>query len=114
MPEKIPRKHAIPVQEFNSLLAGFYADADPSDRLGETEFGDTPWLWVKFLGNRYFLNADSTAAGVGRYLELVKGSAGSLAWTTVLDEGGTTKNRVAFGPGAETIPGFHFYRADVD
>jgi hypothetical protein len=109
MIDGVRRTHAMSVDDFNDLLAEFHASAEPGEVVGADDYGQAPWLWVKLMGNRYHLNADSTAEGVGRYLALLKQHGPRLTWTLVSNETG----QVAFGPEKTVIPGFNFYRADM-
>lgn len=109
MIERIRKAAAISVDALNTALAEFHEYAAPGETLaGPAEYGPTDWIWVKRLGNRYYLNADTTAEGVGVYLKLVTEHGPKLAWSVVANERGRM-NKVAFGPARTVIPGFYFY-----
>ncbi|HSU14630.1 hypothetical protein [Longimicrobium sp.] len=113
MMERVRRTNAISVEDLNAALAEFHEEGVDGETIaGANEEGPADWIWVKWLGNRYYLNGDTTWEGVGEYLELVKKHGSGLAWSLVPNGRGEI-NQVAFGPAKTVIPGFHFYRADT-
>ena len=100
-------KTAVSKSDFHTQLEAFLGSG--RDRVGDVKYGQTAWTWVKSLGNRYFLNADSTAEGVKAYLALVEEHGADLKWSVVMNERGR-ENKAAFGPDKQTVEGFYFYR----
>ena len=107
--EHVPRRSPLARDEFHDLLRRWHADADPADRVrddaGEDEEahdGDD-WVWVKFLGNRYYLHADTTCEAVGRYLEHLAAAGESIRWQAA--PGGVV------AVGGEPVEGFVLVRA---
>jgi len=66
-------------------------------------------VWVKQLGWRYYLNADTTRDGVVKYIRLLDEAGGKLSWSVVPNERGV-ESKVAFGKERIVIPGFYLYR----
>jgi hypothetical protein len=101
------RDTAISREEFHAALADFIEGGKAT--VGDPRYGRTAWIWVDDLGHRYHLNADTTAAGVAIYLDLLRRSGGDLPWSVVANERGV-ENKAAFGPEKWVIEGFHLYR----
>jgi hypothetical protein len=112
MIDRIPRPDAVKVDAFNDVLTEFADYAVAGSVIGSVEYGGADWVWVKHLGNRYYLNADTTLEGVRNYLALLDKHGPRLTWSVVENARGR-RNKVAFGTGAEVIEGFYFYRADT-
>ncbi|HYW05387.1 MAG TPA: hypothetical protein VE913_00445, partial [Longimicrobium sp.] len=109
--EHVPRKEAIARDRFHDILRAWFDESDAGELVGDTDVYDgTDWVWVKFLGNRYHLNADTTHEGVGGYLQLVAAHGETLSWSAVAGARGKV-NKVAFGPDGITVPDFNLYRA---
>lgn len=98
---------AINRPEFHRALADFLESG--SATVGDARFGHTPWVWVKHLGHKYYLNADSTAVGVAAYLSLVEAAEGDLLWS-VLENATGQETKAAFGPDQAVVQGFYLYR----
>lgn len=106
--QRVTRERPISRREFELALMAWVGRAQPHDTIGDTSRrGQTPWVHVRVDGTDYYLNADSTRAGVSRYLGLLAVDP-VLTWVVVANRRGR-KNKVAFGPTLETIPGFYFY-----
>lgn len=101
------RDTALARPEFHRALADFLQSGKAT--IGDASFGQTAWVWVKHQGNRYHLNADSTAAGVAAYLSLVETLGEDLQWSVVENARGR-KNRAGFGPDEAVVEGFYLYR----
>jgi len=108
MIDKNTSAEALSRREFDSELREWLGYSD-SPFIGDAErFGGRAWLWVRQLGWRYYLNADTTREGVAEYVRLLD-KAGKLSWSVVPNEKGV-ENKVAFGPDQIVIPGFYLYR----
>lgn len=110
MIERIPRASAISRDAFHDLLAQWYEESAEGETIGDgSKYGGNDWIWVKFLGNRYHLSADTTRDGVRAYLSLLEAHP-KMPWAVVPNERGNP-NKVAFGPDRIVYPGFYLYRA---
>lgn len=98
---------AVSRDKFHTALADFITGGAAT--VGDVRFGQTPWIWISYLGHTYYLNSDSTAAGVAKYLDLLQRSGGDLPWSVVANERGI-EDKVAFGPEQWVIDGFHLHR----
>jgi len=105
--KRTPSDAALTKPEFHARLRAFLATG--REVIAPGERANAPWVWVKSLGNRYYLNADSTRDGVAAYIARVDAEGDSIRWFTVQNERGR-ENKVAFGEDQEVIPGFYFYR----
>lgn len=74
-------------------------------------YSGRPWLRVRAGSTLCHLNADTSRAGVQRFLELVREHGGDLEWRVVANQRGKV-NRVAFGPAAERVKKFYLYTDD--
>ena len=103
------RESAIRRNEFHEALQA-WLDESLENCVGDPDsHGGLAWLWVRHGGDRFYLNADSTRAGIRRYMRLVEESGGDPRWTM---EGSTPgiRDRVAVSDRREVIEGFDFYR----
>jgi hypothetical protein len=112
--EHVPRKAPLTRDEFHAALRAWHADAmdddvirPPPSRYEEVYDGDD-WVWVKHLGNRFYLHADTSFPGVTRYLELLAAEGESLRWQA---PAGSGEREVVFGAGCVAIEGFRLLRA---
>ena len=111
--EHVPRRSAIPRDEFHDALRAWHADASEGEVIRETSTSDEDlydgddWVWVKHLGNRFYLHADTTRAGIGRYLEILDSEGDSIRWSAAP---GTGDRPVAIGAAGEVIDEFRLYR----
>lgn len=106
----ISKDEALTQESFHSELEEWYTESEPGAVIGDArKYGGKAWVWVRHLGNRYHLNADTTYEGVGEYLALLREQHGKLSWSVVENERGV-KNKVALGPGKQVVPGFYLYR----
>ncbi len=54
------------------------------DRIGDSKYGGTPWLWVvSRSGELCHLNADTKESGVQRYITLLDAMGEKLEWMPV-------------------------------
>ena len=103
------RESAVRREEFHQALKTWLDDS-LNDRIGEPEsHSGGAWFWVRHGGDHFYLNADSSRAGIRQYLRTVTASGGNPVWSTRTDEAGI-RERVAVGPKGEVIDGFEFYR----
>ena len=93
--------------EFHEALRAFLATG--AHVLAPGEHAQTPWVWVKSLGHKYYLHADSTREGIQGYVALVDEMGDNLCWCAVANERGR-QNKAAFGPEKVIVPGFYLYR----
>jgi hypothetical protein len=93
---------------FHAVLRSFL-DAQ-GEVLAELEAGHTPWLWVRSLGNDFYLHADTTREGVSLYLDLAKDFGENLKWSVIESTRGQM-TKVAFGPDCTVISGFYMYKS---
>lgn len=111
--EHVPRRSAIPRDEFHEALRAWHADASDGEVIRETSTSDEDlydgddWVWVKHLGNRFYLHADTTHAGIERYLDLLDAEGDAIRWSAAP---GTGDRPVAIGADGEIIPEFRLYR----
>lgn len=110
MLEKVGKRQAIDREQLHERLRGWEVAAGDEDVIGDVtrNQGRTAWIWVRVGDSRYRLHADTTRAGVRRYLALLNEHGEALAWTVVLSERGR-HTKVAFCPEREVIPGFFLY-----
>lgn len=111
--EHVPRKSALPRDEFHEALRAWHADAMEDDvvrapaPLYEDVYDGDDWVWVKHLGNRYYLHADTRYEGVTRYLGLLDAEGESLRWQAAPGSG---ERQVTFGADGAEIEGFRLLR----
>lgn len=105
--KRTPKDKPLTKAEFHEVLREFLTSGQLVIAPGE--HATTAWLWVKTLGNRYYLHADSTRDSVSAYLARVDAEGDSIRWSAVKNARGRP-NKVAFGDDQETIPGFYLYR----
>jgi hypothetical protein len=98
---------ALTKAEFHRLLESFLATS--SQVIAEKEHGQTPWVWVKSLGGRFYLHADTTREGVDHYMRLIEELGDLLKWHVIKNERGRM-NKVAFGDNKIVIPGYYMYK----
>jgi len=109
MIERNTASEALSRHEFDNELRE-WLDYSDSAVIGDAEkFGKKAWVWVKQLGWRYYLNADTTRDAVAEYIRLLDEAGGKLSWSVVPNERGV-ENKVAFGPTQRKIEGFYLYR----
>jgi hypothetical protein len=109
--ERNTKESALKREEFHERLRAWQAHADVGDEVaGGQAHARAPWVWVKHLGNRYYLHADASYEGVTEYLALVERHGESMRWSVLENERGNL-NKAAFGPDQDVIPGFYLYRA---
>jgi len=104
---RTPKDAALTKPEFHARLREFLVTNQAV--VAPSEHANAPWVWVKSLGNRYYLNADSTRDGVAAYIARVDAEGDSIRWSVVENERGRV-NKAAFGEDREVIPGFYLYR----
>lgn len=113
MMEAVSRTEALTVSAFHASLREFVEESYDN---GDATVGDTAgrgqkaWVWVKRLGHRYYLNADTKVGGVAEYLALVDQYGDDISWEVVPNRDSVV-NKVAFGPDRRVIPSLYFYRA---
>jgi hypothetical protein len=82
---------------------------EKEDRIGDTKYGGTAWLWVvSRSGELCHLNAGTKQSGVKQYIALLDVMGEALEWVPVQSAKGSLK-KLAFGPDLEVIPGFYLY-----
>ena len=109
--ERITKADALSRERFHEELRDWMAHNQTGATIGDADgYGGKAWLWIKYLGNRYHLNADTTHSGVAEYLGLLAEHEENLRWAVVANARGGN-NKVAFGPDQDTIAGFYLYRA---
>lgn len=112
--EHVPRRSPIPRDEFHGLLRAWHADAMEGEVIrdagtdDEDAYDGDDWVWIKHLGNRFYLHAGTTQPAVGRYLELLDAEGESIRWHAAP---GTGERAVGFGPDGAPIEGFGLFRA---
>jgi hypothetical protein len=101
----VPRGHACQSRdEFTELLRRWFDETD-EPTIGEPgRFGGKAWAWATVGGHRCHLNADSTRAGIGRYLELARELGPDLPWRVVANTRGKL-NKIVIEPTGEPTPG---------
>ena len=106
--ERMSSRAPMSRRQFDETLRAWLRDGE-APRLGEAEYGGTPWLWVRSdTGELCHLNADTRREGVARYLAL--SSAGDpVPWVPVTSARGSSR-KLGFGPDGLVIPGFYLYR----
>jgi hypothetical protein len=103
------RESAVRREEFHRTLQTWLDDS-LSNRIGEPDsHAGLAWLWVRHGGDHFYLNADSSRAGIRQYLRNVAECGGNPVWSLHADEAGI-RERVGVGPKGEIIDGFEFYR----
>lgn len=103
------RESAVRREQFHDALRD-WLDESFENTVGDAQaFGGSAWLWVRHGGGHFYLNAESSRAGVRRYLQLVDSEDGNPEWT-MSSQDNTDRARVAIGPKQEVIDGFSFYR----
>jgi hypothetical protein len=103
------RESAIRREEFHAVLQT-WLDESLDNYVGDPGHHAGPaWLWVRHGGDHFYLNAETTRAGVRRYLRAVTESGGDPAWTMERSIAGV-RERVAVGKDRQIIEGFEFYR----
>lgn len=91
------------------MLRDWHAEAGENERVSDEDVYDgDDWVWIKHLGNRYYLHASTTAAGVGRYLALLRDDGESIRWHASPGEG---DREVGFGMEGAPVEDFLVYRA---
>jgi hypothetical protein len=84
--EHVPLRSPIPREELHDRLRAWHADADDGDTVRDEAVADEDtydgedWVWVKYMGNRYCLDAGSTREGVGEYLARLATAGESIRW----------------------------------
>ena len=112
--DHVSRKAALSRDEFHEALRAWHADAMAGEVIRDESASDEDaydgddWVWVKHLGNRFYLHADASYEGVSRYLALLGAEGESLRWTAAPGDGARA---VAFGANGESIEGFRLFRA---
>jgi hypothetical protein len=81
--------------EFDAILQTWYQGTEEDTVGGSVRYGGTPWLWVRYKGDLFHLNADTSRAGVREYLRLIS-SHTDLPWTVVEGRSGR-RTKVLFG-----------------
>jgi hypothetical protein len=103
------RESAVRREEFHQALQSWLDDSF-DDRIGDPDsHGGLAWFWVRHGGDHFYLNADSTRAGVRQYLRIVERSGGDADWSMHSSTPGI-RDRVAVGADREIVDGFEFYR----
>lgn len=108
---KVSRGSPISRSALHERLRAWVVGASDLGVIGDTEPPNqkrTPWIWINEDLRLYRLHADTTGAGVRRYLALVTEHGEGLLWTIVDSQRGNP-TKVAFGPSLERIPGFFLY-----
>lgn len=106
--QRIERDDWITRHEFHRLLADWYRNGD-EPIVGDPDVpGMTGWVWVRDGHLLAKLHADTTRAGVGAYLQLLREHRGELAWAVVESARGQA-TKIAFGPERQVVPGFYLY-----
>ncbi|HEX8359835.1 MAG TPA: hypothetical protein VF613_07005 [Longimicrobium sp.] len=112
--EHVPRRAPIARDELHGLLRAWHADAMDDEVIrdpgvdDEDAYDGDDWVWVKHLGNRYYLHAGTNYEGVGRYLQLLDAAGDSIRWHC---PPGAGDRPVAIGADGEMIEGFRLFRA---
>ncbi|MGY1777769.1 hypothetical protein ACI8AV_18080 [Geodermatophilus sp. SYSU D00804] len=111
MPE-IERGHVCEDRADFVELLRWWLETTEEETVGDVEtFGGKPWVLVETGVLRCHLNADTTRAGVRRFLDLHRPHEPQPTWQVIANARGTV-NRVAIGPGAEKIKGLYLYTAE--
>jgi hypothetical protein len=98
--------------EFTELLRRWF-DRTSEPTIGDPgKFGGKAWVWVRLDGQRCHLNADSTRAGIGRYLQLARELGPKLPWRVVANNRGRV-NKVVIEPSGEPTPGLFLYTTNA-
>lgn len=93
--------------QFDDMLRQWLTESE--DRIGNSKYGGTPWLWVvSQTGELCHLNADTKDFGVKQYIALFDAMGEKLEWVPVLSAKGSLR-KLAFGPNKVVIPGFYLY-----
>jgi hypothetical protein len=112
--EHVSRRSPLPRDEFHAALRAWHADAPDGEVIRETSTSDEDlydgddWVWVKHLGNRFYLHADTTRAGIERYLQILDAEGETIRWSAAP---GTGDRPVSVGADGEVIEEFRLYRA---
>lgn len=106
---RVRRHEPISRAEFHELLQE-WLDGGDEPTIGDpgSDEGRTAWIWIQDDGLTLRLHGETTREGVAAYLRLLAQHGPGLRWTMAPSRR-NNPNRIAFGPGAETIPGFGLY-----
>ena len=103
------RESALRREEFHQALRS-WLDESFDDCVGDPASHAGPaWVWVRHGGRHFYLNADSTRAGIRQYLHLVEEDSGDPKWS-MQDSIAGIRDRVTVGRGEQVVEGFEFYR----
>jgi len=93
-------------------LDRWYRETNMDTIGGVGEFVRRPWIRASIGAVSCHLNANTTRAGVARYLELARSEGEKLPWFVVSGRGGLI-NEVAVGREQVRIRGFHLFTDSV-
>lgn len=106
--ERVEREAWITKTEFHRRLTEWYRRSS-APLIGDPEVpGMTGWVWVRDGHLLAKLDADTTRAGVGAYLDMLHERRGELSWSVVESARGQA-TKIAFGSERRIIPGFYLY-----
>jgi hypothetical protein len=106
--ERVERDAWITKLEFHRRLEDWYRESR-APLIGDPGVpGMTGWVFVRDGHMLAKLHADTTRAGVGEYLALLRSQRGELPWYVVESARGQP-TKVAFGAERRIIPGFYLY-----
>ncbi|MGH7444074.1 MAG: hypothetical protein ACREKM_04320 [Longimicrobiales bacterium] len=106
--ERVERDAWITKQEFHRRLTDWYRHGS-APLVGDPAVpGMTGWVWVREGHLLAKLNADTSRAAVGAYLDMLHERRGELSWSVVESARGQT-TKIVFGSEQRVIPGFYLY-----
>ncbi len=106
--ERVERDAWITKLEFHRRLEEWYRGSH-AGLIGDPDVpGMTGWVFVRDGHMLAKLHADTTRAGVGAYLELLRSRRGELTWHVVESARGQP-TKLAFGTERRVVPGFYLY-----
>jgi hypothetical protein len=106
--ERVERDAWITKLEFHRRLEDWYRESR-APLIGDPGVpGMTGWVFVRDGHMLAKLHADTTRAGVGEYLALLRSQRGELPWYVVESARGQP-TKIAFGAERRIIPGFYLY-----
>jgi hypothetical protein len=109
--ERNSRSEPIRQDEFHRALGEWFEGAEPAHTIGDTsQRGQTAWVWIRHLGHRYYLNADTRYDCVGEYLALLKENGGKLEWRVGPNLTTRRENKTLFGRDQRQLDCMYLYR----
>ncbi len=106
--ERVEREAWITKHEFHGRLTHWFRHSR-APVVGDPDVpGMTGWVWVRDGHLLAKLDADTTRAGVGAYLDMLHERRGEVAWSIVESARGQ-QTKIAFGSEQRILPGFYLY-----